>query len=238
MAAHESSSASSGEQETKHRTQSAGRVRTALRRGALTLAPIGAAIAMLAHPHAGDNPFEAISGAADTWLLIHVLLFASLSLLGVGVYLLLDRQDGPTALIGRLGAAAFTIFYVGYVAIAGISSGLIVRAGSGLSPEEQAGINAALEYLLQEPAIMAVAVIGALGFLVAIVSISIVSRGHGVSAVPLVLLFGGVIALGVHSGLVAVGGMLAFLIGALWVDFAGVSGQNHRNDHHSVRGPT
>lgn len=192
---------------------------TILRRGGLALGSVGAAIAMVLHPHAGDEPFAAISAAADTWLLVHVLLFASLTVLGVGTYLLFDRGTGRAALLGRVGAAIFTVFYVGYVAMVGLSSALIVRAGTGLSPEEQAGIDAALRYLLQEPAVMAVAVVGAIGFLIAVSAAAVVYRRRGVAVVPLALLFGGVVALGIHSGLIAVAGMLGFLVGVSWIEY-------------------
>lgn len=211
------------ESEGQHRQQppvsdsSLGRL---VRRTALGLAPIGAAIAMVIHPHAEHRPFEAISAAADTWLLVHVLFFASFIFLGVGSYLLLEQTRGRVALLGRLGAATFTVFYVGYVAMVGLSSALFVRAGADLSPEAQAGINAALVYILQEPAVMAVAVVGVLGFLIAVTAIAAVYRRRGVSMVPLALLYGAVVALAVHSGLLAVGGMLGFLIGATWIEYA------------------
>ncbi|WP_265110873.1 hypothetical protein [Halosolutus halophilus] len=209
------------------RPASEGPRRTALRRGALGLAPIGAAVAMLIHPHVGDAPFASIAAAADTWLLVHVLLFASLPLLGVGTYLLLDRVRGRVALLGRLGAAVFTVCYGGYVAMVGLSSALIVRAGTGLAPAEQAGIDAALAYLLEAPAIMAVAGIGALGFLVAVAATAVGYRRRGVSIVPLALLFGAVVALTVHSGLVAVAGMLAFLVGVAWLEYSAVVARPH-----------
>lgn len=193
-------------------------VGTAVRRGALGIAPIGAAIAMFVHPHAGDEPYEAIAATADAWLLVHVVLFASLALLGVGVYLLADRVTGLPALLGKAGAAIFTAFYGGYVAMVGLSSGLIVRAGQGLPAEQQAGIDAALVYLLQEPAVMAVAGVGAVGFLIAAIATAVGYRRQGASPMPLALLFGAVVALGIHSGPIAVAGMLTFLVGAVWLE--------------------
>lgn len=208
------------EQRRQNHTEREQSLRSLLRRTALGLGPIGAAVAMVVHPHAGHEPFQTISAAADTWLLAHVLFFASFTLLGVGTYLLLDQARGRLALLGRLGSAIFTVFYVGYVAMVGLSSALFVRAGAGLSAEAQAGIDAALVYILEEPAVMAVAVFGVLGFLIAIIATAIVYRRRGVSILPLAFLFGGVLALAVHSGGIAVAGMLAFLAGAAWIEFA------------------
>lgn len=192
--------------------------RSALRRGALGGGAIAAAIAMFVHPHAGDHPYEGIASAADTWLLTHIVLFASFLAIGVGTFLLARRLGGRLASIGQVGAAIFTVFYGGYVAMVGLSTALIVRAGSGLSGAEQAGINEALVYLLETPAIMAVAGVGTLGFLIAVGAIAVGYRRLGVSVVPLVLLFGAVVALGIHSGLIAVVGMLAFLAGVAWIE--------------------
>lgn len=208
------------EQLRQQQPERAGSLRTILRRTALGLAPLGAAVAMIIHPHAEHQPFEAISAAADTWLVVHVLFFASFTLLGVGTYLLLDQGQGLRALLGRIGAATFTLFYVGYVAMVGLSSALFVRAGAGLSPAAQEGINAALEYILKEPAVMAVAVIGVVGFLIAVTATGFVYRKRGVSLVPLALLYGAVVALSVHSGPIAAGGMLAFGVGVAWIEYS------------------
>lgn len=211
------------EQLRQNRTEREQSLQSLLRRTALGLAPIGAAIAMVVHPHADHEPYQAISAAADAWLLAHVLFFASFTLLGVGTYLLLDQARGRVALLGRIGAAIFTVFYVGYVAMVGLSSALFVRAGTGLSQEARAGINAALVYILEEPAVKAVAGIGVLGFLIAVTATATVYRRRGVSIPPLALLFGAVLSLGTHSGLIAVAGMLAFLAGAAWIEYASIT---------------
>lgn len=221
MAGNETATAAQASVQSKQRK---GNLRTIFRHGGLALGSIGAAIAMVVHPHAGDEPFASISAAADTWLLVHVLLFASLTLLGVGTFLLFDRGSGPAAFLGQVGAAIFTAFYVGYVAMVGLSSALIVRAGVGLSPEQQAGIDAALRYLLQEPAVMGVAVVGVIGFFVAVSAAAVVYRRRGVAVVPLALLFGGVVALGIHSGLIAVAGMIGFLSGVAWIEYVEAGG--------------
>lgn len=214
----------------EQRPQRGGSLRTLVRRSALGLAPIGAAIAMVIHPHAEQQPFQSISAAADTWLLVHVLFFVSFTLLGVGMYLLLDQVRGRGALMGRLGAATFTLFYVGYVAMVGLSSALFVRAGADLSPEAQAGINAALAYILKEPAVMAIAGVGLLGFLIAVTATVVVFRRRGISLVPLAFLYGAALALAVHSGVIAAVGMLVFLLGSVWIEASG-----HTPPHSGVK---
>lgn len=189
-----------------------------LRRLVLLAAPAGAAAAMWIHPHAGHDAFGSLAPVADRWLATHLLLFASLSLLAVGLYWLLSGARGRVASLGRLGVGAFALLHVGYVATVGIASGLVVREARSLPADQQAGVGAVVEYLLHEPALIAAGALGVVGYLVAVVAVAVVGRRAGAPLPPLALVLASVGAFAAHSGPVAIAGMASFAAGVAWLE--------------------
>lgn len=194
-------------------------VRKTLRRLVLLGAPLGAALAMWGHPHAEDDVFASLAPVVETWLAAHLLLFASMSLVGVGLYLLLAGHRGLVASIGRVGIGIYAACYLGYVAIVGVTVGLLVRAGQPLPAEQQAGVAEVVAYLYTEGTLFAVGAIGGLGYLVAVSAIGVALRRAGAPLVPLLALVGSTVALVVHSGPAAVAGMGLFVVAVAWLEF-------------------
>ena len=181
--------------------------------------PIGAAIAMWFHPHAGENVYESLSPVVDTFVVIHLLLFASLALLAVGLYLLTAGYRGPLATLARVGTGVFTFFYLGFVAIVGIAKGLLIREGQALPAEQQAGVAEVVQSIHTDPILFAAGVTGAVGYLVAVSAVAVVLYRADAPRLPLVLLVGSVVAIGVHQGPMAVAGMASVAVAVGWLKF-------------------
>lgn len=208
---------------TVHEQTDSSRFLVALRRAVLFGGPLGAAVAMLLHPHAGENVYESLSPVADTFVATHLLLFTSLALIVVGLYLLSAGYRGPLATLARIGMGAFAFFYLGFVAIVGVTKGLLVRAGQTLPAEQQAGVAEVVRYLHTEPLLFAAGVIGAVGYLVAVCALAVVFYRAEAPRIPLVLLVVSTVAIVVHQGPVAFAGIVSFIAAVGWLEFGWTS---------------
>lgn len=182
----------------------------------LMATPILLGTLFLIHPD-GSGGLNGLLSLGDTWLFLHVAMLPLLGLLGVGFYLLLDGYAGTVATIGRAGVAIYMTFYIAFEAIAGIAKGLLVHEAHTLAAGRQAGIEAAVDALTVPS--MALGMLGALGALIAVVTIGILLRRSGAPMVPIVLLGGAPFATVFHAGtpLDAVG-MGLFLGGVVWIE--------------------
>jgi hypothetical protein len=170
-----------------------------------------------------DGVYTHVGHDVETWLAVHLLFLPLLGLLGVGLYLLLDGYEGVTATIGRAGIAVFAVFYIAMEAIAGITVGILVREGRALPVDQQAGVAAVVEALFYDPivgggSVSLFAVLGVLGYLVAVVAIAVVLRREGAPRLPLVLLVGSFIAIFSHAGPTGVLGMVLFFVAVVWLE--------------------
>ncbi len=190
-----------------------------LRRIVLFGGPVGAAIAMWFHPHAGDDAYESLSPVADTFVATHLLLFISLAVLAVGLYLLSARYRSQLATLSRAGTGVFAFFYLGFVAIVGLTKGLLVREGQALPAEQQAGVAHVVQYIHTDQLLFTAGVIGVVGYLVAVSALAVVFYRNDAPGIPSVLLVVSILALGVHQGLIAVVGMVSFIIAVGWLEF-------------------
>lgn len=192
----------------------------ALRRLVLFGGPLGAAIAMWFHPHAGGNVYESLSPVADVFVVTHVLLFASLALVALGLYFLSAAYRGLLATVARAGTGVFAFFYLGYVAIVGVAKGLLIREGQTLPAGQQAGVAEIVQYIHTEPLLFTAGVIGAVGYLVAVSALAVVLYRADAPRIPLVLLVASVVAISAHQGPLAVVGMGNFAVAVGWLEFA------------------
>lgn len=170
-----------------------------------------------------DGVYSHVSHDVGTWLTVHLLFLPLLGLLGVGLYLLLRGYEGVTATIGRAGIAAFATFYIAMEAIAGIAVGVLVREGQALPAAQRTGVATVVEALFYDPvvgggSVSLFAVLGVLGYLVAVVAIAIVLHREGAPRLPLVLLVGSFIAIFGHAGPTGVLGMVLFFVAVVWLE--------------------
>ncbi|AGB38713.1 hypothetical protein [Natronococcus occultus] len=189
--------------------------------------PIALGAVLWVHPHGGA--YETVAAVADAWLAVHLLLLPLFALLGAAVYVLLAGFSGRTATIGRLGVAVYVIFYIGFEAIAGIATGLVVRGTGSLSGAEQVGAAAAYDAIVTSPVVGVLALLGIAGMIVAVVALALELRRAGAPTVPIVLLAGVPIAVVGHGGgSIDAVGMALFLVGVVWLEF----GWHRESTHH------
>lgn len=194
-------------------------IMVAIRRLILLAGPLGAAVAMWIHPHAGENAYESLAPTIDTFVVAHALLFVSLALVAVGLYFLSAGYRGPVATLVRGATGVFAFFYLGFVAIVGLTKGLLIREAQPLSAEQQAGVAEVVQYLHTDSLLFAAGAVGATAFLAAIVALIVLLYRAGAPRIPLALLAGSIVAIGVHEGSLAAAGMASFLIAVSWLEF-------------------
>ncbi|APW97347.1 hypothetical protein CHINAEXTREME_06000 [Halobiforma lacisalsi AJ5] len=180
---------------------------------------LGAAVAMWFHPHAGHDVYASLSPVADTFVVTHVLLFASLATIAMGLYFLSSGYRGLPAALARTGAGVFGFFYLGYVATVGVAKGLLIREGQTLPAEQQAGVAEVVQYIHTEPLLFAAGAVGAVGYLVAVGALAVVLYRADAPRVPLALLVASSVAIGAHHGPLAVAGMGSFVVAIGWLEF-------------------
>lgn len=200
---------------------------SAVRRGVRWLVLVGTPVALaavaLVHPHAGEHAYGNVRPVADAWFRVHLLLLALYGSLGVGLYLLLVRYRGRVATIGRVGVAVYLVTHTAYESVVGIGTGVVLRGARGSVVDDSAGVEAAVSAIFGSPTVVALALVGAVGCLVAVVAIAVLSRRAGASTPPLALLLAAPVGLVAHSGLAGALSMLLFGVGVAWLELAGVA---------------
>lgn len=173
-------------------------------------------VLFLVHPD-GSGGLDGLAPIRDLWLALHLVMLPLLGLLGVSLSLLLLDYSGPAATIGRIGVAVYVTFYVAFEAIAGIATGVATHEAHSLSPGRQGGVAAVID-ALAAPSV-ALAIVGVLGALVAVVSIGARFRRTGAPLAPVLLLAGLPLGLLFHGGtpLDAVG-TAAYIGGLVWLE--------------------
>ncbi|MEY7849193.1 hypothetical protein AB7C87_08340 [Natrarchaeobius sp. A-rgal3] len=186
----------------------------------LLATPVALGAVLWVHPHGGENLYESLSPVADTWYFIHVLLLPLFGLLGISLYVLLNGYDGPVATIGRIGTAIYLVFYLGFEAIAGIATGILIRETQTLPAEQREVVAEAVQTMVADPIVGAAALIGTVGSTVAVVAIGVCYRRAGAPLVPLLGLVGVPLTAVAHGGgLGDVIGMALFLASVVWLEF-------------------
>ncbi len=203
------------------------RLRDAGRLTALLGPGLGLAILLRFHPAVGDAAYDTLAPVAESWLTLHLLLLLSFGLLGLSLSLLLQGCSGPVATVGRVGVGVYLVFYIAFESIAGVATGVLVRTGEGLPAEQEAGIREAVAVIYAEPVggfAGLFAVVGFVGYVVAVVAIAVAKRRDGAPAAPLVLLVGSSVGIIAHgSSPVDSLGILLFPIAAGWLEAATAS---------------
>ena len=118
----------------------------------------------------------------STWFLaFHVIQLILIGLVGLSVLLLADEALGEAgSWTIRLAIGIFLVFYSSYDAVAGIGTGLAMRAARDLTPSQQDGVFAVVK---DWPALDAVAfplaVVGTLGWVAAVGALMFAARRAG-----------------------------------------------------------
>lgn len=199
-------------------TGGSGSVRRAARRLVFLGTPLALAVVLWFHPHTGGDVYVNVRPVADTWLLVHVLLLVLFGLLGVVLSMLLTGYRGPVATIGRIGVATYLVLHTAYEAIAGVATGLALRATADLAPVQRAGVESVLSAFFGDPLVPALAMLGTLGSLVGVASVVVLYRRAGAPVVPLALLFGAPLGLFAHAAPSGPLFVALFFVGVAWLE--------------------
>jgi hypothetical protein len=137
--------------------------------------PILVGLVNLFHPvHASSTGiYNTISLQIDWWLTLHVINMIGFAAIGLSVYLLVKDLTGLPATICKLALAVYLPFYVGFDALIGIGTGTLVKYATTLSPADLVIVERAIDDFWNNGLAYALAAIGSLGWLIALMSASI-----------------------------------------------------------------
>ena len=123
-----------------------------LRRLILFGAPLSLGILDIFHPVIGPAGVAGtIIPKADWWLTLHVIQLPLLGLLGLAALMLTEGLSDWAAVLSRISVWLFMVFYLAVDTLAGIASGVIIRAGRNLPPEQFEGVKHSVEALFNDP---------------------------------------------------------------------------------------
>jgi hypothetical protein len=204
------------------------RTRTLLRRLLLFGVPLILGGLEIFHPVPGTSIVATLSPQVNWWLTLHLLQLPLFGLLAVAVLLLTTGLHGWAATISRIGVWFFIVFYLAQDDVAGIGTGIIIRAAQGVPSSQQAGIEQVVHVLFYDNPFLGgtlfsvIAALGVLGWLVGVIAAAIaLYRARKISWIPLVLLVLAAIVFGYgHGSPTGPLGMLCFLAAALWIELA------------------
>lgn len=180
------------------------------------------AITFWFHPHAHGNVADTLMPVIDTWLTLHLALLPLLGLLGVCFAVLLRGYTGLIVTVGRIGTVVYLVGYITFEAIVGIATGILLREAGTLPPNQQEGVEVAVQAFFDAPVtgiVPLVTLIGTLGAVVSVASIAILLRRSGAPLIPVACLGGVPVALVAHgTGSIDVLGMVLFAAGIAWLE--------------------
>jgi hypothetical protein len=109
-------------------------------------APLFVGAINLTHPIVMTAPsvYHAVLHHLDWWILLHLLNLAGFALLGLAVYLFMQREQGVAATLSKAAIAVFVPFYVGFDALIGIGTGVLVQYASTRPADQLAVIEPAI----------------------------------------------------------------------------------------------
>lgn len=190
-----------------------------LRQVVLIGAPLALAVVMWIHPHTGEAVYGNVVPVVDTFLATHLAAYLLFGSLGVALVSLLSGERSAVATVARIGVGAYAGLYLGMVAVLGVGTGLLVRSARNLPADQQAGVAEVVNALHADPLVVGAGVLGAVGYLIAVVAVAVVLRRRGAPRIPLALLVASVVGIGAHSGPAAIAGMASFAVAAAWLEF-------------------
>jgi hypothetical protein len=115
------------------------------------IGPLAWAVLILFHPlPEGDSMYEGISDVVDRWLVVHVGQLILTPFLFLAVWRLLDGVSSVAATISRCALVVWTVFFSAYDSVQGIATGVLAGHANDLAGEEQAGVAAAIEFLVED----------------------------------------------------------------------------------------
>lgn len=172
-----------------------------LRRLILLGTPLTLVILLSTHPVFPQQAsiFSGILPHVNWWLTLHVLQLPLFGLLALAVYLLTVDVHSVATIISRLALGCFVIFYLPYDSVIGISSGILVLYGARLPVDQRAVLEKVLDSFVQSPVATMIAILGSLGWEVAVLAMIFALARPNKSHLLVVVLAVGCILFGLWS---------------------------------------
>jgi hypothetical protein len=199
------------------------RLPATLRRALVLAPPLVLAVYEIFHPRP-DVTVEAVMDVAGWFMLFHVIQLFLIPCLVLSIALLAQDLGVLSRWATRVGLVAALAFFSAYDAMAGISTGLAMRAARDLPAAHQEAVFEIVDdWPGYDPLIFSIGMVGVVGLALALGMLTIGARRLRVGRGPVVLFaIATIAALGGHPfpfGTVAFG---CLFLAALWLDRRGV----------------
>ena len=199
---------------------------TSARRALILGPPLVVAIYEIFHPRP-DVTAAAVMDVAGWFALFHAVQLVLFTLLVLSIALLAQNLGVLGHWVTRLGLVLVLVFFSAYDAIAGIATGLAMRAARDLPVAEQNAVFGVVEdWPGTDPAVFTIGAVAVVGTVLALAMLTIGARRRQVGRGPVILLaLATIVALGGHPfpfGTVAFG---CLFLAALWLERIGYRGE-------------
>lgn len=191
----------------------------ALHRLILLGTPVILGVLELGHPLLDRmNPIKMLAPITIWWIVLHVLLIPLFALMGYAIYLLIRDVNSPAATICRYATIVYISFAIGYDALVGLASGILVSNASTLSNAQQSVLQEAMHQFYSNPAITVSGYILVVSGIVSICSAAWALYHAGVPLLPVIVLLGTILTAYSHAMPFGPLGSAFFFIAALWIE--------------------
>jgi hypothetical protein len=169
-------------------------------RRALLLAPPLAFAGLAAlHPMPKEDA-QAVRDVATWFTAFHMIQLFLIGLVAISVVLLAGEFGVARAWYTQLGIGTFLIFFSAYDAVAGIATGVAMRASRDLPAAQQEGVwETVKDWPGLEPSVFPLSIVGTLGWVVALVGVALAARRAGAARIEWIFIaLAGVFLMGGH----------------------------------------
>ena len=181
--------------------------------------PLILGILELGHPLLDrTNPIKMLAPISTWWIVLHLLLIPLFALMGYAIFLLIRDVQSPAATICRYVTVVYISFAIGYDALVGLTSGVLVSNAGTFTHTQQSILQEAMHQFYLSPAITISGYILVVSGVVAICSAAWALYHAGVLRLPVFVLLGAVLTAYSHAIPFGPLGSACFFVGALWIE--------------------
>jgi hypothetical protein len=190
-----------------------------LRRIILLGTPLILGILELGHPLLDrTNPIKMLAPISTWWIVLHLLLIPLFALMGYAIFILIRDINSPSATVCRYATVIYISFAIGYDALVGLASGVLVSNASTLTISQQSILLEAMHQFYISPAITVSGYILVISGIVSICAAAWALYHAGVPLLPVIVLLGTVLTAYSHALPFGPLGSACFFISALWIE--------------------
>jgi hypothetical protein len=201
------------------------------RRIILLCTPLILGVLELGHPLLDRmNPIKMLAPISTWWIVLHLLLIPLFALMGYAIYLLIRDMQSPAATICRYATVVYIAFAIGYDALVGLASGVLVNNAGTLTHAQQSILEEAMRQFYVSPAITVSGYILLVSGIISVCSAAWALYRAGVPLLPAIVLLGTVLTAYSHAIPFGPLGSAFFFVAALWIEL--VWRKSPGKEHH------